>query len=401
MISRENIEYSLKNLWIRKSRSFLTLVSIFIGITTIFIFVSFGWGLYDYIDEMASGGTADKFMVMGKGGGVPGMGDIKMTEADLNAVESTRGVIEATGYYLDVVEIEQDTTKRYVFASGVDPRSMNDMMESMSVNIDKGRILSKGDVGKVNLGYNYQIPNKIFPKGLKINDKITINGERFNIVGFYEAVGNPQDDSNIYMSLEGFQKLFPDEEDYSIILGRANIEEMNDVVERVTKEVRKARGEEEGKEEFTVSSFEDQIEAFSSALNIVIGFIVMIALISVIVSAVNTANTMVTSVLERIREIGVIKSIGAKNSEIFNIFLFESSFLGFVAGVIGVLVGFLIATIAGSILSALGWGFLSPHNSWQLFAAGILFATVVGGISGVAPAINASKLKPVDALRYE
>jgi len=110
---------------------------------------------------------------------------------------------------------------------------------------------------------------------------------------------------------------------------------------------------------------------------------------------------MVTSVLERIREIGVIKSIGAKNSEIFNIFLFESAFLGFVAGVIGVVLGSLISTIAGRTLDALGWGFLMPYQPIWLFVGGILFATVVGAVSGVMPAINASKLKPVDALRYE
>ena len=302
---------------------------------------------------------------------------------------------------MNVIEVEQSGTKKYVFVSAADPKDMILLMESFSIGVEKGRPLGSSDVNKVNLGYNYQIPNKIFPKAIDINDKITINGEKFNVVGFYGAVGNPQDDSNVYMTEEGFKKIFPDEEDYAIIFGRAEIEDISGVVERVKKNLRKARGEEEGKEEFTVASFQEQLEAFSSALNIVVGFIILIALISVIVSAVNTANTMVTSVLERIREIGVIKSIGAKNSEIFNIFLFEASLLGFVAGVLGVLLGSLIATSAGAALNALGWGFLSPSQSWQLFAGGILFSTIVGAVSGVAPAINASKLKPVDALRYE
>ena len=72
MISKELIEYSLKNIWMRKSRSILTIVSIFIGITTIFIFISFGWGLYDYINTIATSGSADKFTVEGKGGAAPG-----------------------------------------------------------------------------------------------------------------------------------------------------------------------------------------------------------------------------------------------------------------------------------------------------------------------------------------
>ena len=401
MISKENIIYSLKNLWMRKSRSFLTLLSIFIGIATIFIFVSFGLGLYNYVNDFATGSSADKFTVAGKGAGAPGTSNVKMSEDDVRTVESTKGVIEATGFFMNVIEVEQSGTKKYVFVSAADPKDMILLMESFSIGVEKGRPLGSSDVNKVNLGYNYQIPNKIFPKAIDINDKITINGEKFNVVGFYGAVGNPQDDSNVYMTEEGFKKIFPDEEDYAIIFGRAEIEDISGVVERVKKNLRKARGEEEGKEEFTVASFQEQLEAFSSALNIVVGFIILIALISVIVSAVNTANTMVTSVLERIREIGVIKSIGAKNSEIFNIFLFEASLLGFVAGVLGVLLGSLIATSAGAALNALGWGFLSPSQSWQLFAGGILFSTIVGAVSGVAPAINASKLKPVDALRYE
>ena len=164
MISEENINYSLKNLWIKKSRSILTLISIFIGITTIFIFISFGLGLYNYINELASGGTADKFMVSGKGSTAPGMSEIKMSENDLKTVEGTKGVIEASGYFMKVVEIEQDTSKRYVFVSGIEPRSMKQLMESMSIKLEKGRELDKGDVGKVALGYNYQISNKIFPK---------------------------------------------------------------------------------------------------------------------------------------------------------------------------------------------------------------------------------------------
>ena len=84
MVSQENIKYSLKNLWQRKSRSFLTLLSIFIGITTIFIFVSFGWGLYNYVEDLATGSSADKLYLSGKGAGAPGTSDIKFTEEELD-----------------------------------------------------------------------------------------------------------------------------------------------------------------------------------------------------------------------------------------------------------------------------------------------------------------------------
>lgn len=367
---------------------------------TIFIFISFGWGLFDYVEELSTGGSADKFMVQGKGGGVPGSSEIGFTENDLDTVEKTRGVFEVSGYKMQVVEVKQNKINKFVFMTSINPKTEL-LFESFNMKTGTGRDLKSGDVDKVALGYNYQIDDKIFPKGMDLNDKIEINGNKYGVVGFFESIGNPQDDSNIYITEAGFDKLFPEEDLYSMIVGRASIDDMEGTVERVEKDLRKARGEEEGKEEFSVQSFEAQLEAFSVVLNMIIGFIILIAFISVVVSAVNTANTMVTSVLERIKEIGVIKSIGAKNSEIFNIFLFESSFLGFISGVFGVIVGWIFSAYAGKLLTELGWGFLSPHFSWYLFAGCIAFATIVGAISGVAPAYNASKLKPTEALRYE
>jgi len=143
------------------------------------------------------------------------------------------------------------------------------------------------------------------------------------------------------------------------------------------------------------------IKTYSTVLNGIIGFVIFIALISVLVSAINTANTMITSVLERVKEIGVMKAIGAKNSDIFNLFLFESAFLGFVAGVLGVLAGWFASYSIGQLLKSLGWGFLSPYYSASLFVGLVLFATLTGAVSGAIPARNASKIRPVDALRYE
>ena len=110
---------------------------------------------------------------------------------------------------------------------------------------------------------------------------------------------------------------------------------------------------------------------------------------------------MITSVLERYKEIGVLKAIGARNSEIFGIFLFESAFLGFIAGVLGVIFGAGISYGAGILLDSLGFGFLQPNLSIELFGGLILFSMLTGAISGAIPAWNASKINTVDALRYE
>ena len=81
--------------------------------------------------------------------------------------------------------------------------------------------------------------------------------------------------------------------------------------------------------------------------------------------------------------------------------MFESAFLGFIAGVVGVLVGYGFTVFASNLLENLGWGFLSPYNPPLLFAGLVVFATLTGAISGMIPALKASKINTVDALRYE
>jgi putative ABC transport system permease protein len=399
MISKESIKYSLRNLKQRKTRSAFTIISIFIGITTIFIFISFGLGLYKYIGDLSSASSADKVLIESKGlGGVDPT--FSFSEKELKIIEQTSGVYEATGIIIKNAEITQKDVKKYAFLVGMDPKKP--LLDSiLNMKIYLGRELQPGDRGVV-LGYNYLVANKVFSKPYELNQNIEVNGRKLKIIGFYDSVGNPQDDANIYVTTDFIKELFPNETlKYNEIVAKVDLANLNGVVTNIEKNLRKERNQKIGEEDFFVRSFDDLIRSYSTALNIVVGFIILIALISVLVSAVNTANTMITSVLERVKEIGVIKSIGGKNSEVFNIFLFESSFLGFVAGCLGVLIGWILSFIGGQILKSVGYGFLKPYFTPGLFLGCIAFATLTGAISGVIPAIKASKTNPVDALRYE
>lgn len=399
MINKESIKYSLRNLSHRKTRSAFTIISILVGITTIFIFVSFGLGLYKYIGELSSASSADKIMIQPKGLG--GMDPaFSFSEKELEVVQRTSGVYEATGIYFKAAEIQKGKVKKYTYVIGYDPKKPL-IMDIFNIGIEMGRELNPRDRGVV-LGYNYLFPDKIFSKPYELNDNIEINGKKFKVVGFYEPIGSPPDDMQIYVTNDFIQELYPNETlPYNWIVAKVDVSNIERITKDIERNLRKERNLDEGKEDFFVQSFDDMIESYSMILDIVIGFIILIALISVFVSAVNTANTMITSVLERVKEIGVIKSIGGQNSEIFKIFLFESSFLGFVAGVLGVFFGFLISFAGGKILASLGYGFLSPYFPPWLFLGCITFAVLTGAISGVIPAIKASKINPVDALRYE
>jgi putative ABC transport system permease protein len=395
----ESVKYSLRNLKHRKFRSFLTIFSIFIGITTIFVFISFGYGLYNYVHSITSASSVDKLIIQSKLGG--GLDEtFKLNESDIRVIKKSSGVFDASGVYFKSVESDFKGEKWFSLLFAYNPKKPF-VMEIFNIKIDKGRELKPGDEGVAVLGYNYQVPKKIFSDGLSLNDKIKINREEFKVIGFYQKIGNPQDDSQVYIPEDSLKLIYPNASSYGWIVARVDLKNINVTIENIEQDLRKHRDLEKGKEDFFIQSFEDMIKSYSSALNIIIGFVILIALISVLVSAVNTANTMITSVLERYKEIGVLKAIGSRNSEIFKIFLFESSFLGFVAGCIGVLFGFIFTYIAKLILESLGWGFLSPYYSIWLFVGCVLFATLTGAVSGVLPAIRASRINPVNALRYE
>jgi len=401
MIGSESVKYSLRNMKQRKSRNFLTVFSIFMGIATIFIFISFGLGLYNYVESFKTSSSADKLMIVAKGAGAPGLDDtFKLTEEDLDVVQGAGGVYEASGSYYEIIQIKQRSEQVYVFLVSYDPK-IPLMLELSDVGIREGRLLKSGDSKSAVFGYNFMLDNKIFKRGMELNDVVEINGVKIKAIGFMEPIGNPGDDSNVYVTNDYFLEIFPEKESYAQIMVRADIDNMQRTIENIEKKLRKHRNQEEGKEDFYVQSFEELLDSFSGALNIVIGFVILIALISVVVSAVNTANTMITSVLERYKEIGILKAIGSRNSDIFGIFLFESSFLGLIAGTIGVFLGAGIAYLGGVILESLGWGFLQPYFSFWLFAGLILFAVITGAISGVIPAWRASRINTVDALRYE
>jgi putative ABC transport system permease protein len=399
MISNESIKYSLRNIAQRKVRSAFTVVSILVGIATIFIFVSFGLGLYDYIDEMTSSSSANKILIQPKslGGMDPAF---SFSENELEVVERTSGVYEATGIYFRSIEVQKSEIKKYTYVIAYDPKKPL-IMDVFNIDIHSGRELQPGDKGVV-LGYNYILPDKIFSKPYELNDNIELNRKKVKVIGFYESIGSPPDDAQVYVTNEFLEELYPNQTlSYNWLVVRADVENVERVVKDIEKNLRKERGLEEGKEDFYVQSFNDMIESYSFILDIVIGFIILIALISVFVSAINTANTMITSVLERTKEIGIMKSIGAENSEILKIFLFESSFLGFIAGVLGVILGFIFSFGLGKIIANLGYGFLNPSFPLWLFISCIFFAVLTGAISGVIPAIKASKVNPVDALKYE
>jgi putative ABC transport system permease protein len=130
--------------------------------------------------------------------------------------------------------------------------------------------------------------------------------------------------------------------------------------------------------------------------------LVGIAAISLIVGGIGIMNTMYTAVIERTKEIGTMKAVGARNSDVLLVFLFESGLLGLVGGAIGIAIGYGLGKSAEyAATMALGTDLLQASFPWYLILGALAFSFVIGTMSGILPALQAAKLKPADALRYE
>jgi putative ABC transport system permease protein len=403
-MNTEQIKYSVKNVIYRKTRSSLTVLSILIGIAAIFALVSFGLGIQNYIDVLADEAGADKLFIQARSFGAPGTDDsFFISREDIKFVEKIRGVNEISGIYMGIAEIRFKNNIKYAYVMGYDTKKEDFIFESFTTGILSGRSLNSGELDRVLLGYNYQMPDKIFKKPLELREKITINGHEFRVAGFIKEIGNPADDSNIYLTEEAFEMLYPSKKDKFgyVMVSSDKTTTPSDLAENIEERLRKRRGQKQGEEDFTVQTFEDLLEIFGTFIDIINGILILIAFISVIVASVNVMNTMYTSVLERTKEIGIMKAIGAKNSDIIFIFVFESGLLGLIGGALGILLGYLISTTGGNYAAIAGYSALYPVFPLSLILGCLIFSSLIGALSGILPAIQASKLKPVEALRYE
>src|SRR3989344_3542142 len=218
------IAYSLNNMIGRKLRSMLSVLSVLIGITAIFVLVSFGQGLSSYVNNLADEMGKDKLMIQPRGQGFGGPGldsNFKLDEDDLEFIKDLNEVSEATGVYMESAEVEFNDEKKYVFAMGMDYDEHKELiMEVFALDLENGQELNGKQMNDAMFGHNYQLKSKVFDKEIRPGDKVLLNGNKTGVMGFYHPLGNPIDDSNVYMGLEAFEKLF-DPSSFQFILVRS------------------------------------------------------------------------------------------------------------------------------------------------------------------------------------
>jgi putative ABC transport system permease protein len=396
---------ALKNLKHRGIRSWLTLLGIFIGVTAVVALIGLGSGLQAAVSAQF-GISSTQVLTVQAGGisiaGPPGSGAVnKLSTDDVDAIGRLSSVEISVSRIVSQGKMEFNDIVAFGMAVSIpDGDERTFAYEVMDLDLEIGRMLKDGDVNNVMLGYNFWKTGDIFEERIVPGKIVLVQDERFKVVGILQKTGSFLVDNMVFMNDAPLRDLMEYGDDVDIIAVKARSEkDMDGTKLDIEKLMRRRRGVDEGEEDFEVSTPAAMMETVNSVLGGVQAFIIIIASISILVGALGIVNTMTTSVLERRREIGIMKAIGAKNSQVFMQFFFESGMLGFVGGLVGVIFGTLIsvAGIAG-INSFLG-SELPPVIDFVLIGGALVGSFVVGAVAGIVPAMNAAKQNPVEALR--
>ncbi len=392
----------LRNFSRRKLRGWLTIIGILIGIAAVISLVSLGQGLSNYVDEQFEQMGSDKIMILPGQGMMGFVSGNQLTPEDIDTIKKVNGVKLVGGDIFESAKVRFGDETKDVFVIGVPQDETKDIFMSMSqFKILKGRDLRSDDQKKVLIGIALH-EDDVFERNVELRDTLIIKGEEFEVVGILERVGNPSDDSQLYINLEEARDIFNVPENFGQIM--AQIIKGTDaakVAEDIKKELRQLRDVEEGDEDFSVQTSEQMLKSFSSILSIIQVVIIGIAMISLLVGGIGIMNTMYTSVMERTREIGIMKAVGAANSDIALLFLIESGLMGLVGGLMGLGIGAGISKAVEFGAAQAGYGILKVSFTPTLIFGALFFSFAAGALSGTLPAMQASKMKPVEALRYE
>jgi len=398
-------KYALSNLRHRKLRSWLTVVGIFIGIAAVVSLISLGQGLQNYIGQQFEQLGGDKIIIQAKTIGPPGSAtneEIILHKKDVKLIKQITGVEDAVGILMKSEPVEFNGEKKIVMLYGLNEDYFKLFGEIDATKIIAGRQLENKDQSKAVVGYNH-IFGDTWDKSAVLSNKLKIFNKQFEIVGVVKKQGNPFDDNAVWLSKEVLAEMAGVKDEESMITAKTEKGyDTEKVAEEVKRKLRKERGEKEGQETFSVQTSSQLLQTFSDIFLVIQAVFVGIAAISLVVGGIGIMNTMYTSVLERTKEIGIMKAVGARNSDVLLIFLMESGLLGLVGGLIGVLAGMGIGKLVELIAAqAFGSGLIQAAFPWYLIAGALAFSFLVGSSAGLLPAMQAARMRPVDALRYE
>ncbi len=385
----EGMLSSLKSIWANKMRSALTMLGIVIGIFSVVALISVGASSTASVTESIEGMGSNLITVS------VGNRRIELDLDDVEDMEALTGIGAASPYSSGQLTLKNGTDTMTVSVNAVN--SKYDEIRDYSVM--SGRFINANDDSKrlrvVVVGVD--VADELYGTTDVVGEKISISGINFTIIGVLEEQGDSMFGSQDEIAMIPFStgtRILGDTRISSIYVSAADSESVDVALTSLENYMlaQTPDNDDTGYKIFSQSSILDTLSTATATLTVMLGGI---AGISLLVGGIGIMNIMLVSVTERTREIGIRKAIGATRGNILTQFLIEAIVVSGVGGVIGVILARVGTNIIGTLMD------MTITISPQIVLIAVVFSIGVGVLFGMYPAWKASKLNPIEALRYE
>lgn len=391
---------ALRALAMHRLRTLLTALGTGVGVAAVVVLTSIGEGMYDFIEHEATRfGT--HFLVITPGrnetfGGPPGTNRNTvrpLTLDDALAVSRLDSVVAVAPAVMGLAEVEQGGVKRNVTVLGTGPQ----LPEIFSFEVAAGRFLPKEDMlsARPLAVLGSKLKNELFGANNALGAHIRVSGQRFRVIGVLADTGTTVGfDLNdiVYVPVKHTMEIYN-------VLGVHEIDVRyrdNLPVAEVDGGITRLLVARQGSEDFEITTQDQMLSTMRVILSAITGAVAALGGISLLVGGVGIFTIMTISIQERIFEIGLLRSLGARRREVRRLFLAEALALGAAGGLLGLVLGQLAAGLLAALLPAIP---VSVSAGYTM--AALMIAVVTGVLAGVVPAARAARLNPVLALRAE
>lgn len=396
----ELMRSSMQAIRTNKTRSILTTLGIIIGVAAVILLVAIGNGLQSLVTrQFAQLGSNIIFIVPGKvnlrsGPGRPTTFEPKFDFSDIENLRILGAPITDAAGLINKNATAKYRSKTYdVTLNGVDAT----YTKIRSIKATQGKFITKSMVEQLQrvVVLGPKVATHLFGSTNPIGQMINISNFKFSVVGVTESKGGgfgggSDQDSFVYIPITTATKILGDKKPGSISIAVQTAADLGRGSTMVKKYfARKGLTQ----DDYTILEPKEILATITTFLGAVTGALSGIAAISLVVGGIGIANIMLVSVTERTHEIGLRKAMGATQPDILWQFLIEAIVLSAMGGVIGILLGIGLSAIIAR--------FIETTVTWQSVALAFGVSAAVGIVSGFAPALRASRLNPIDALRYE
>ncbi len=407
----ETLRLALDAVWAHKLRSFLTLLGMIIGVTAVVLVVSLIQGFNRYVDEKIAGIGAKSFSIRRFN-----FEDFKNTDSIALAQRRNKDLTFDDYEFIRERATLIDKLGAKAQGSNTTIRFGNQFVENVSVDgatancvdIDNlemadGRYFSNAEdlTGSPVAVLGYDVADKLFPAGDAVGQEVTLNGLPYRITGVAAAKGTvfgmPQD-VFATVPLRSYIKHYGPavrQRNFYMVATAKEDDRFADAVDEARGLMRLRRGLKFGeKDNFGMNTPDAVMGLRDRLLGPIFIAATAVPAIALVVGAIVIMNIMLVSVTERTREIGIRKSLGARQGDILKQFLFEAVMLSAIGGMLGVF----IAWVIGRVLTAV---FFPTYLSVAAVITAVTVSGLVGVLSGILPARKAAMLDPIVALRAE